>query len=255
MGEAVKSADRVLQIIELLAGRPEGLTQTEIHIRLGLPKSSTHALLATMVTRGFLEQDPQSHGYRIGIRLWQAGQSYLLAADLEKSALPYMEALRDEVNETVQLAVLDGVENVYIAKVEPDQQLRLASQVGVRLPAHATGVGKALLGGLSDDEVRERFRDVEFVRYTPQSLTSLDHLIAKLGEIRAQGYALDNAEYTAGVYCVAALIRGARGTAQAAISVAVPDVRRTPDLIDKITVAVLEKADALSLRLGFRSPG
>ena len=254
MGEAVKSADRVLRILELLTSQPEGLTQTEIHIRLGLPKSSTHALLATMVARGFLEQDPQTRGYRVGIRLWQAGQSYLLAADLEKSALPYMKALRDEVNETVQLAVLDGVENVYIAKVDPDQQLRLASRVGVRLPAHTTGVGKALLSGLSDDDVRERFRKVEFVRFTPRSLTSLDHLIAELGETRARGYAQDNAEHTPGVYCVAAPIRDAQGAARAAISVAIPDVRRTPDLIDKITVAVLEKAAALSLRLGFSSP-
>jgi DNA-binding IclR family transcriptional regulator len=254
VGEAVKSADRVLQIIELLAGHPAGITQTEIHQRLGLPKSSTHALLATMVSRGFLEQDPQTRGYRVGIRLWQAGQSYLPATDLEKSALPYMEALRDEVNETVQLAVLDGIENVYIAKVDPDQQLRLASRVGIRLPAHVTGVGKALLSGLTDDEVRHRFRDVEFVRHTAQSLTTLDHLIAELHEIRARGYALDNAEHTPGVYCVAAPIHDARGATQAAISVAVPDVRRTPDLIDKITTATLHKADALSQRLGFNAP-
>src|ERR1700729_2775918 len=107
----VKSADRTLAILDLLTVHREGLTLVDIQRTLGFPKSSTYSLLTTMVGRGFLEQDVDSRRFRVGIRLWQAGQSYVAADDLEAAALPYMEQLRDELNEVVQLATLDGTDN------------------------------------------------------------------------------------------------------------------------------------------------
>lgn len=251
MGEAVKSADRVLRILELLTDRPEGLTLTEIRVHLDLPKSSTHSLLATMTSRGFLSQDPRTRAYRVGIRLWQAGQSYPAVSDLERLALPYMETLRDQLKETVQLAILDGIENVYVGKVDSDQPLRLESRVGARLPAHATGIGKALLSGLSDAQLRERFHDVTFTRFTPRTIGSYEALAEEIAAVRAAGYATDNSEYTPGVFCVAAPIRGPQGEVRAAVSVSLPDVRKSPAFIERIMAAVPEQAAAISLRLGF----
>ncbi len=135
----VKSADRTLAILDLLTVHREGLTLVDIHRTLGFPKSSTYSILMTMVGRGFLEQDVESRRFRVGIRLWQAGQSYVAAGDLEAAALPYMEQLRDELNEVVQLATLDGTDNVYLGKVDPDQQLRLASRVGAGCPPTRRG--------------------------------------------------------------------------------------------------------------------
>ncbi|MFT4286499.1 IclR family transcriptional regulator [Nocardioides sp.] len=243
MSAPVKSADRVLQILDLLTERPDGLTLVEIHTIMGIPKSSAYGLLQTMVQRGFLTQEAETRRFRVGIRLWQAGRSYLSVASIEQVALPYMRAVRDRLNETVQLAVLDGTDNVYIGKVDPDQQLRLASHVGARLPAYATGIGKALLSRLSDEEVRRRFDDVEFVAYTPRTLSGLGELLTQLAEVRERGYAVDNGEYTDGVYCVAFPLRDGKDRLHAAVSVSIPEVRKTPPLI-AATVESLRQAAA-----------
>ena len=253
MSATVKSADRTLAILELLTESRDGLTLTDIHEKLGFPKSSTYGLLLTMVTRGFLEQEPDSRRFRIGIRLWQAGQSYVTANDLERTALPYMEALRDLLNETVQLATLDGTDNVYIAKVDPDQQLRLASRVGVRLPAYATGIGKALLSELPNEEIRRRFDGVRFTKFTPQTITSVTRLVSALEEIRVRGYATDNSEHTPGVFCVAAPVNGHRDAVSAAISVSIPEVRKTTRVIEQAIREVCRTAVEISARMGYQS--
>jgi IclR family acetate operon transcriptional repressor len=251
MSAVVKSADRTLAILELLIDHPDGLTLVEIQRELEIPKSSTYMLLTTMVSRGFLEQEPGTRRFRVGVRLWQAGQSYVAVSDLEHLAIPYMERLRDEVNETVQLATLDGTDNVYIAKVDADQQLRLASRVGVRLPAYATGIGKALLSQLDDDEIRKRFAGVKFQRFTPQTLTSLSALINAVHEIRQRGYAIDNSEYTPGVYCIAVPLSGRQGSPRAALSVSFPEVRKTPLLIKQTIASVTAAGHDICSRMGY----
>lgn len=251
MSTVVKSADRTLAILELLIEHPDGLTLVEIQRELEIPKSSTYMLLTTMASRGFLEQDPVNRRFRVGIRLWQAGQSYVVVADLERLAIPYMERLRDELNETVQLATLDGTDNIYIAKVDSDQQLRLASRVGVRLPAYATGIGKALLSQLDDDEIRSRFAGVTFHRFTPTTLTSLSALLTAVREVRERGYAVDHSEYTPGVYCIAIPLAGRPGGPRAALSVSFPEVRKTPVLIKRTIVSVTCAAQDIGQRMGY----
>lgn len=249
MSATVKSADRVLQVFELLTDASDGLLLAEIQRALGLPKSSAHALVSTMAARGFVEQDPHTRRYAVGIRLWQAGRSYLNASSLETLALPYMTQIRADLNETVQLATLDGTDNVYLAKVDPDQQLRLASHVGARLPAYATGIGKALLSLLPDDEIRRRFADVTFIDFTPQTIASLDELLTTIQQIRTTGYAEDRGEYTTGVFCVAVPLHGSADHRIAGLSVSVPEVRKTPDLLDRALASLRRAATEISQRL------
>ena len=249
MQPTVKSSDRTLAILELLTEHAAGLTLTEIQQKLELPKSSTYTLLTTMTARGFLEQDA-SRRYRVGIRLWQAGKAYVAAADLEATAVPYMEAVRDALNETVQLATLDGTDNVYVGKVDSRQQLRLESRVGVRLPAYATGIGKALLTMLDDDEIKARFADVHFVRYTPQTITSVSRLLATVRDARARGHAEDHGEYTPGVFCIAMPIHNDGAARLTAMSVSIPEARKTPSLIKRTIEGLRSATEQLSLRLG-----
>lgn len=251
MVDAVKSADRVLQVFDLLATEPRGLSFTEIRERLQLPKSSAYTLLTTLVAHQYLTLDEGTRRYAVGLRLWQAGQAYLPATGLEQAALPYLQEASDAVNETAQLAILDGIENVYIAKVDAKQQLTLASRVGGRLPAYATGVGKALLCGLTDEEVRARFQGVRFTRFTEHTVTSLRALLAELRAARERGYATDNGEYTPGVHCVAMPIRDRSGQICAAMSISVPVVRMSERLSEKIVKVLSDETDALSARLGF----
>lgn len=223
--EAVKSAQRVLRILDLLAEREAPLSFTEIADTLGYPRSSVHNLLRTMVQSGWAELDADSRRYTLGIRAWQAGNTYLRAVNLADRARPHMERIRDALGETVQLAVRDGRHNVYIAKVDGSQMLVLASAIGRRLEAHATGVGKVLLAGLPEDECRKLLEAQPLERFTEHTITDLEQMRAELAQIRLQGYSMDNEEYTLGVRCVAVPVRDHTGQVVAGMSVSVPTIR------------------------------
>ncbi len=150
----VKSAARVLRVIELLTDEPGPMTFAEIVGHLGPPKSSDHAVQQTMVNRGYLRLDPHTRTYSFGVRVWQTGQAYVRDFDLLALARPSLQASRDPLREAVELAILDGIGNVHIGKEDADQHLSLQSRVGGRLPAHGTGLGKVLLSGLPGDQLQ-----------------------------------------------------------------------------------------------------
>jgi DNA-binding IclR family transcriptional regulator len=252
---AVKSALRVLLIVELLTKFDRGLTFAEMHEHLELPKSSLHGLLKTMTARGHLLVDERTRAYRLGVRFWEAGQAFLRSLDLTSICHPYLEAAREGLDETVQLAVLDGLENVYIAKVEADQRLKLVSEVGSRLPAHATGLGKALLAGLDDAELAVRLRGARLERFTPRTIVDKRRLLKVLDEVRELGYAQDDGEYTPGVSCVAVPVRNHEGRVIASMSASVPAVRVDEAMRGRMIDVLVRQADLLSRALGHRGAG
>jgi DNA-binding IclR family transcriptional regulator len=221
----VKSARRVLEVLEYLAESSSGATFPQLADGLGLPKSSLHALLATLMEQGWIYLHEPTRKYRIGLRLWQVAQSFSGLDSLAHHALKHLEAVRDEVNETVQLAVLEGIDNVYIAKVESDHPLRLVSQVGTRLPAYATGLGKVLLAYLEPAEFRRRMAKVTIERFTTRTVPTIKALEEGLADIRMRGYGEDEGEYTPGVHCVAVPIFGREGEIAAAMSCSIPMAR------------------------------
>lgn len=252
-GTTVKSALRVLLIIELLTERHQGLSFPVLQKHLDVPKSSLFSILRTMTARGHLLFDEDSRRYRVGVRYWEAGQAFLRGADLPGLAHPYLEAASTTLGETVQLAVLDGMENVYIAKVEADQRLQLVSHVGSRLPAYATGLGKVLLAHLDEEELRVRLVGVELEAHTSRTLTDEDQLLEELARIREQGYATDDGEYTPGVFCVAVAVRDHEDQVVAAMSCSVPEVRLTPGYRERMVDTLTAQAEAISSAMGRRS--
>lgn len=250
-GERVKSASRALDLIELVAAHEAGLSFPALLQRTRIPKSSLHALLGVLTTRGYLDLDGSSRLYTLGVKAWENGQSYRKGRDLVREARPVMEAIAAATNETVQLARLDGTENVYLAKVDSTHPLRLQSEVGARLSAHATGLGKALLACLPDEAVRARFGDRPLPRMTPHTIVSADALVEELHRVRFWGFAVDDQEYTPGLFCVAVPIRDRRGEAVAAVSVSVPLLR----LEIRTLAAALARLVAGSLEIGRRLGG
>jgi len=249
-GHGVKSAERTLSILALLAERGRPVAFREIAETLRYPRSSLHGLVRTLSRHGWVERDPHAHGFMLGVRAWQIGHAYLRGRTLVQRAQPYMERVRDALDETVQLAVLDGRHNVYIARVEGTQRLTLISDVGGRLVAHATGLGKALLADLPPNVFRRLFRDVHLERFTRHTIGDLRQLEQELERIRHRGYALDREEYTVGVRCVAVPVRGDSGSAVAAMSVSVPTVRYSARLQRDALRVLAREAGALSLALG-----
>lgn len=249
---AVKSAGRAMALLDLIAHERDGLSFAEIQRRTGWPRSSAYNLVRTMAGSGHLEFDEDQRVYRVGLRLWEAGQAYRRTHRLEQIAQRYLHAVSREVNETVQLAVLDGIENVYIAKVDADHHLKLASEIGARLPAYATGLGKMLLASLDSEELDRRLSGVTLEQFTPRTIADLGRLHSELEAIRDRGYSTDDEEFTEGVFCVAVPIFGADGDMVAAMSCSIPKARVNQDL-QTATLTVLEnQAAELSAALGHR---
>jgi len=207
-----------------------------------------------MTQRRFIEQEPGSGRYVLGIRLWELANSAVSTiSDLATVANPYMIQVRDAIDETVELGVLDGTDVVYIGKCETQQLLTLVSRVGARLPAYATAVGKALLANLDREEIDRRFAGFSFVRYTANTLGSLRALQNELATVRELGYSEARGDYTAGVYCVAMPVFGRDGRAVAAMSTSVPTNRSTPEQIEQMAHELRRAVTELSHRLGHSS--
>jgi DNA-binding IclR family transcriptional regulator len=220
---AVKSADRTVELLELLAGYNEPLTLSEIHRELAYPKSSLFVLLRTLVARGWVETDRRGTGYSIGVRALLVGTSYLDRDPAIRAATRVLELLRAEVNETVHLARLDGPDVVYLASRESAHHLRLTSRVGRRVPAHATALGKALLAGLTDDEV-DAMLPARLEALTPVTTVDREALFAELAAVRERGYAAERGQNTPGLGCFAVAL-DYRKPPTDAISCSVPYAR------------------------------
>ena len=250
----VKSAGRVLDILVDLASAPDGMPFAELARRQQLPKSSLHGLLAVLTDRGFVEFDPQRRTYALGIRTWEIGQAYLRHRDLVREALPLMEHVVSEINETVQLAALDGIENVYLAKVDCSHPIRLQSEVGKRLHAHATGLGKVLLAFLPDAELRARFNGKPLPAFNANTIRELSALLLVLDRIRERGFAVDDQEYTPGLRCVAVPIFDIDGNVLAALSASIPLMRAEEARLEQALRAIAAASIDISFRLGCAGP-
>ncbi|NMP25037.1 IclR family transcriptional regulator [Sulfobacillus harzensis] len=170
-------------------------------------------------------------------------------------AVPHLDRLSSELGETVQMAILDGTDIVYIAKSESQRPVQLVSSVGSRLPAHATGLGKALLACLSAERLEELYGNTESLAVlSPNTIRTFDALRHDLQSIRARGYAIDAGECTPGLFCIATPILGVDHKALAAISVSVPESRFVEADRSKLASRLIKEAHSLSRKLGAVDP-
>jgi DNA-binding IclR family transcriptional regulator len=251
-GTRAKSALRALELLDVLAARREGMGFADLARALEVPKSSLHELLTVLVERSYVEYDAASRSYTLGIRTWENGQAYLRHHDLVSMARPVMEQVVHVLNETVQLAVLDGIENVYLAKVDCSHPLRLQSEVGRRLHAHGTGLGKVLLAALPEAECRARLARRALPSFTPRTITDPVQLLDELVRVRTRGFAVDDEEYTPGLRCVAVPVHGHQDTVVAALSVSIPVIRAEPVAMARALAALAVGSLEVAARLGCR---
>ncbi|MFZ1769092.1 MAG: IclR family transcriptional regulator [Caldilinea sp.] len=252
--EGVKSALRVLDIFELLAQYPDGISLSEISAKLSIPKSSTHNLLATLMSRSYLREGRHDRTYRLGARLFELGSSYMAGADLLTEGQEVVRETAHACDETVHLAILDGNEVLYIAKEEGTNTVRMVSAVGRRFPAYGTGVGKMLLSALAATELDEIYPPEKILMpITPRTITDPSAFRQELAEIRRRGYATDFEESTPGLCCIAAPVFGSDDVIVAAISVSVPTVRFTAERQATLRLLMQRGAARLSRVLGYHS--
>lgn len=237
----VKSAERALKLVEYVAEKG-AVTFAQILGDLDLPRSSAFGLVSTLTAAGWLTHDVDNRRFRLGLRSWEVGQRYTGHRDLPRLALPAMDRLCERLGETIQLAQLDGVENVYIAISESRRPMRLASAVGMRLHAHATGIGKALLGMLDPEDARKRLQAVTLPRLTERTTTDVDELMSVVDRARERGFALDDEEYLTGCRCVAVPLTFTDSGAPTAMSVTMSTSQTGAHWPEPLVAPLLEAA-------------
>jgi IclR family transcriptional regulator, KDG regulon repressor len=246
------AVNRAFAILGLI--RTSGpLSVREAAAQLGLPRSSVHELMHTLAALGAVAPaDGASGRFTLGLLLHELGSAYLSQVDVAREGMQAVEAVAAACGETVHLATLDGVEVVYLAKVDSIHAVRMVSAVGRRLPAHCTGVGKALLSGLPDEEVVRRYGggDAALPAMTPRSIPTVAALLDALVEVRRLGCSVDDCESNRDVRCVAAPVHDHRGTMVAAMSISVPISRTAEDWPGRLADLVRVGAGELSRRLG-----
>ncbi|MFZ5824744.1 MAG: IclR family transcriptional regulator [Bacillota bacterium] len=241
------SLQKGLDLLEHFLGHRERLSLAEISRISGVPKATAYRLLEPFVLYGFLVKD--EGGYSLGLRFLEFAARVDQRLVLRRVALPIMERLRNEVDEAVQLAVLEGDEAVYIEKVDSHRPIRLYTQVGRRAPLHAAACPRVLLA-YGPPEVRERVLAAShsWQAYTPTTVTDPARVLELLAQIRRTGWSVSRGELAEGSVAVAVPIMGAGNRAMAALSVAGPADRipdeRFPELVELLTrsAADIEKA-------------
>ena len=216
--QSVKSAGRVLDIFELLAAEPEGLSTTELAVRLGIARSSAHALVATLAARGYLRRDGlESKRFTLGVPLVQLGLSVTDRLELRTAARGVLERLVATWDETALLAIATQAEVVYLDKVVSDRfGFRTDPRTSARRPIHSHSLGKALLAAAGDESLGALARELEAV--TEFTIVDPEELLEDLRRTRERGFAMDQQEAVLGVCCVGAPIRDHTGRLAAAIS-------------------------------------
>jgi DNA-binding IclR family transcriptional regulator len=249
----IQSVARALFILDTLAETRGELALNEIATRLALAKSTVHGLISTLRDFGYIEQSAFTGKYKLGIRLFEVGQIVAQGWEVRAVAAPYINKLLEELGETVHLVVLDRLEVLYIDKRESYRSLRIVSQVGMRLPAHCTGVGKVLLAHLEPEQRAEVINVKGLARFTRNTLTDIKVLENELTRIRAQGYAIDNEEIMDSLRCIAAPIRDQTGKVISAISLSGPVSRLQGEWLENAILRVTETAEEISSGLGYRA--
>jgi DNA-binding IclR family transcriptional regulator len=247
----VQPVYKALQVLRVLGDERRELALSEICYRVDMPKTTVFRYLQTLCVCGFVTHDPNTDLYRIGLRVWELGQTVHEPLRVRELALPVMRELRDQFNETVNLGVLDGLDVVYIEIIESRRSLRMQAQLGGRDPVYSTALGKAVLAFMPEPQWAAHIPPALEPR-TDRTVSSLPHLQKALALTRERGFALDDEENEEGARCIAAPIFNHQGQALAAVSLSAPASRLTDRLLPKVAAAVTQTAAAISQRIGHR---
>ncbi|WP_248925996.1 IclR family transcriptional regulator [Paenibacillus hamazuiensis] len=217
---AVPALDRAHAVLSLLTEEPYKWKLSDISKHLGISKSTLYSLLLTMERLQWIHRD-RNETYALGSSLGDFGSAYFRQFDLAREFRRLAEPVMRILQESVQLARLDGSDVLYLAKIEAPSPVQMVSGPGVRIPAHATGLGKALMMEMDDEQVCRIFPEETLPKLTVHTIGSRDAFLQELETSRGRGYCLDIQEGVMGFCCVAAPVRR-RGEVVAAISCSMP---------------------------------
>lgn len=253
----LKSVARGARVLQCFTPDAPNLPLTVIADKLEIPKGSAFRLVSTLEQLGFIEQDPATRQYRLGVKVLALGQAYLSGLEYPDVALPHLEELAIDTRESASMAILDGVEIVYVARASIRRVMSSNLFVGSRLPSYCTSMGKLLLAHLEPDELDELLGEIDFVQRTHKTVTDAEALKKDLPLIRQRGYAVSDRELDLTLRSIAAPVFDASGRVVAAINVStfasrVPDSELEESIIPRLTETASTISNALGFRVGTR---
>jgi IclR family acetate operon transcriptional repressor len=248
----VLSLEKGLKILAALAAAGEGIGLSDLSRRLGLNKSTVYRMLTTLKAYGYVDQEPTTGKYILGLKILELSGSLLDRLDVRAVAHPYLKELAARSQEVAHMVVKDGDEAVYIDKVEGNRTIRMYSQIGRRVALHSTAVGKAILAFLPPEEVEKIIARRDLPRFTSRTITTMAALQAELARVRERGYSIDDGENEEGIRCVGAPIFDYRGQVVAALSISGPTLHVTLERVPELGRLVRQAGGEISRRLGYK---
>ena len=245
---SIQVIERLSQLLDVIATHDEPASLKVLSAETGLHPSTAFRILASLAEQGFVERTTRGN-YQLGIKLMQLGSRVRSGVDIRKIALPLMEKLRDQLDETVNLTVREGDEIVYIERSLAKRMIRVEQVIGSRAPLHVTAVGKMMLGDQGEAACRSYAKRSKLPAYTVNTHTRITPLVQDCVAAVKRGYSLDNEEAELGVGCIGTLVRDASGNVVAGLSVSSPIERRKEDWIEQ----VMKTGEQLSMLLGYRA--
>jgi IclR family transcriptional regulator, pca regulon regulatory protein len=251
-----QSLERGLAILACFTPERPVLGIADIADELGMSRSTTHRYVITLVALGYLEQGA-SRKYRLGLRVTDLGMSALNSTGLREHSQPYLEELRQRTSYTVNMAVLDGSEILYVDRARSyrrgQSQIDLGLRLGSRLPAYCTSMGKLLLAYLPEEEQKELIGEMKLTRRAPNSITSKKALRTELEHVREEGFAVNDEELAQGLHSISAPVRSENNEVVAAVNMAAhSSMISLEEMVDHLGPHLVSTADRISARLGYR---
>ena len=248
----VQSVARALTLIELLAQENRDLSLTELSKKAGWPKSTVHGLIATLRDYHMIEQSEVTGYYRLGIRLFELGNIVMRSWDIGTIAKPYLQKLNNNLGEMVQLAMEDKGEVLYLEKIDSNRMMRIVSEIGIRLPMHCSGLGKALLAYREESEIKKILTQKGMRAMTSHTIVTIPAFLKEAERIRERGYAMDDQEIMDGLRCVAVPVFDANDQVNYAVSISGFYGNLRGEHLKNIIAGLKDAAKNISYDLGYR---
>lgn len=249
----IQAVSHALDLLEQFHGETDELGVTELSKRLKLHKNNVFRLLATLESRGYIEQNKVTENYRLGLKTLELGQTFIKQMGLLRQSKPVIEDLVKICNETTYVAVLKDFHIIYLDSVETTMTVRVVPRVGSRLPAYCTAAGKVQIAYMSGEEIDHYLPNRELEKFTANTISDREVLKKQLAEIAEQGYAIDNEELDEGVKCVSAPIRDYTRRIIGAVSISGPSMRFSDERISKeLLPLAIKAAEEISTKLGYQ---
>lgn len=252
----VQSVERAIEILDCLADHPKGCGIAELSKNLGLSKSTIHRIITTLKHKEYVAQNKENDKYQLGIKILGLSSSIINNMDLIDIAKPYINEFANKVDEVIHLCIPDESYSniIYVDKISPENTSRtitMSSSIGKKAPIYCTASGKLLLSQYSDDKIKELLKDVDFIKYTENTITNIDTFLDEIHEIRKNSYALDNVEYDTGVICIAVPILDRTNKIVAATSLSSVTLFNNMDDLLKYKNEFMNTAKNISKLMGY----